>query len=53
MGTGNQPHQIIVVLNLPAFKFDGILNVNFFEIQSNHERMFSVRKIEPNAKAMG
>lgn len=32
----NQLHQIVPTLNLTALIFNGILNVDFFEIQSNN-----------------
>lgn len=33
----NQAHKIILTLDLLALKFNGILIVNFFEIQSDGE----------------
>ena len=40
MDTGmpkRQPHQIILAHDLTALNFNGILTIDFFETQSNHE----------------
>ena len=44
----NQPHQIILTLNLIVLKFNDILNVDFLEIQSNVE--FSYKGIASHGK---
>lgn len=47
----NEPHQIILALNLTAFKFIGILIRDFLGVQSNSKWGFSECKIGPNAKS--
>ena len=50
-GSKKLPHQIILALDLTALKFNGILTVDFLEIQSNSKWKFTVIKIGPDARS--
>lgn len=41
----NQPHQIILNVDLTALKFNSLLTIDSFEIQSNRERRFDKHTI--------
>ena len=47
----NQPHHIIQAFDLTALKFNGILSVDFLEIQSYREWRFSECKIGVDARS--
>ena len=47
----NQPHQIILALDLTYLKFNDILTIDFLEIQSIVKWRFSECKIEPDTSS--